>query len=176
MDAWSGPFYAAALLLAGAGAAKVWDPVNTVGALRTMGITVRPLAVRVGGAIEVVVGLAAIVTGAMLPALLVAASYLVFTAFVAVALHRDLPIGSCGCFGKVDTPPSPIHLVVNLAAAAVAVIVALGDPIPLADVLGDQPAAGIPFVVLTVVAAGSAFLALTALPRLQQAVREVRSR
>jgi hypothetical protein len=138
MDAWSGPFSAAALLLAGAGAMKAWDPVNTVGALRARGITVPPLAVRAGGVVELVIGIAAIVTGAAVPALLVAASYLAFTVFVAVALHRHLPIGSCGCFGKIETPPSAVHLVVNVAAAAVAVIVALGDPIPLADVLADQ--------------------------------------
>lgn len=176
MDAWSGPFYAAALLLAAAGAAKAWDPVNTVGALRAMGIAVPPVAVRIGGAVELVIGIAAIVTGATVPALLVAASYLLFTAFVAVALHRRFPIGSCGCFGKIETPPSVIHLVVDLAAAAVALVVAFGDPIPLADVLADQPALGIPFVAFVVIAAGSAFLALTELPRLQQTVREVRTR
>ena len=30
------------------------------------------------------------------------------------------PISSCGCFGKVDTPPSVVHVVLDVAAAAVA--------------------------------------------------------
>ena len=31
--------------------------------------------------------------------------------FVAVALRSGAPISSCGCFGKVDTPPSVVHVV-----------------------------------------------------------------
>jgi hypothetical protein len=171
MDAWAGPLYAAALLLAVAGGAKVVDPAATVGALRALGRPVPAGVVRIGGGVEAVIGAWAIVTGAAIPVLLVAASYLGFSAFVAVALRRGTPIGSCGCFGKVDTPPSPIHLVIDLAAAAVAVAVAFGGPLPIADVLADQPAFGLPFVAFTVIATGCAFLALTALPRLQRAVR-----
>jgi hypothetical protein len=174
MDAWSGPFFAAALLLAAAGALKVHDPTNTVGALRALGRPVPPLVVRLGGAVELGIGVWAVVAGSAVPALLVAASYVAFTGFVAVALLRRAPIGSCGCFGKVDTPPSAMHVVVNLGAVVAAVAVALGGPVPLADVLADQPAAGVPFVVFTLVAAGGAFLALTALPRLRLVAREVR--
>jgi hypothetical protein len=171
MDAWAGPFAAATLLLAAAGAAKAHDPATTVGALRAAGRPVPPGVVRAGGAVELGIALWALVTGALLPALLVAASYLAFTGFVVVALRRRTPIGSCGCFGKVDTPPSVVHVVVNLGAAAAAVAVALGGPLPIADVLADQPAFGIPFAALTLTATACAFLALTALPQLQQAVR-----
>jgi hypothetical protein len=166
MGAWAGPFLVAAVLLAGAGVAKAWDPATTVGALRAAGLAVPPVGVRIAGGVEAVVALAAASTGAPVLAALVALSYLAFTGFVVFALVRHIPIGSCGCFGKVDTPPSGLHVVINLAAAGSAVAVALGDGGGLASVLGDQPMAGVPFVVLVAVGAYAAFAALTVVPQL----------
>ena len=117
MGAWAGPFLIAALLLAAAGVAKVVDPANAVGALRAFGVPVAPAVVRVVGAVEAALAVSAVVTGAAVLAVAVAASYLLFTGFVLMALVRDCPIGSCGCFGKVDTPPSVLHVVVNLGAS-----------------------------------------------------------
>ena len=54
-------------------------------------------------------------------AALVAVSYLAFAGFVIVALRSGAPISSCGCFGKVDTPPSVVHVVLDVAFAGVAV-------------------------------------------------------
>jgi len=167
MGAWAGPFLIAALLLAVAGAAKVIDPTTTVGALRKLGLPASATAVRVGGAVEVVLAVGAVLTGAPVLAGLVAVSYLLFTAFVLVALGRGLPIGSCGCFGKVDTPPSVLHVVVNLAAVAAAIGVALGDGTGIADVLADQPLAGVPFLLLVAVGGYAAFTALTVVPQLR---------
>jgi len=167
MGAWAGPFLIATLLLAGAGVAKVLDPAPTTGALRRSGLPVGPVAVRVGGAVEVLIAVVAAVGGARVPALLVAASYLVFTAFVALALVRHLPIGSCGCFGRVDTPPSVLHLVVNVGAAVAAIAVATGAGGGLGGVLAAQPLAGVPFVLLVVVGAYAAFTALTVVPQLR---------
>ena len=167
MGAWAGPFLIAALLLAAAGAAKVIDPTTTVGALRKLGLPAPPTAVRVGGAVEVALAVGAVLTGAPVLAALVAVSYLLFTAFVLVALGRGLPIGSCGCFGKVDTPPSVLHVVVNLAAVTAAIGVALGDGTGIADVLADQPLAGVPFLLLVAVGGYAAFTALTVVPQLR---------
>src|SRR4051794_33916874 len=125
MGAWAGPFLVAALLLTAAGALKAWDPTNTVGALRKAGLPAAPGLVRAGGVVEVVIGVTAVVTGAPAAAALVALSYALFTAFVVYALVRHLPIGSCGCFGKVDTPPSAVHIVLNLGAIVVATAVAV---------------------------------------------------
>jgi len=167
MGAWAGPFLIAALLLAAAGAAKVIDPTTTVGALRKLGLPAPAAAVRVGGAVEVALAVGAVLTGAPVLAALVAVSYLLFTAFVLVALGRGLPIGSCGCFGKVDTPPSVLHVVVNLAAVTAAIGVALGDGTGIADVLADQPLAGVPFLLLVAVGGYAAFTALTVVPQLR---------
>jgi hypothetical protein len=167
MGAWAGPFLVAALLLTVAGALKALDPVTTTGALRGAGLPVPAPVVRVGGVVEVVVGGAAIASGSAVAASLVAVSFLVFTGFVVLALVRHLPIGSCGCFGKVDTPPSPIHVVVNLGAVVTAIAVALGPGGGIGSVLADQDLLGIPFLLLVGTATYLVFLALTALPQLR---------
>ncbi len=166
MGAWAGPFLVAALLLTAAGALKAYDPVNTVGALRRAGIPVPPIVVRIGGALEVAIGIAAIITGGAVAAALVAVSYLLFTGFVVFALVRHLPIGSCGCFGKIDTPPSLVHVVLNVGAIVTATAVALGPGGGIGSILSDQELAGLPFLLLVATATYLAFLALTALPQL----------
>jgi hypothetical protein len=166
MGAWSGPFLIAAVLLAGAGVAKVVDPVMTVGALRAAGLPIGPTAVRVGGAVEAGIAVAAAITGEPALALMVAASYLAFAGFVAFALVRRLPVGSCGCFGRVDSPPSLLHVVINVGAAVSAVAVAMHDGGGLAATLRGQPLAGVPFLVLVGVGVYAAITALTVVPAL----------
>jgi hypothetical protein len=167
MGVWAGPFLIAVVLLAGAGAAKVHDPSATVGALRGFGVRVPPMAVRAGGALEVLIAGVAGVTGHPVAVLAVAASYALFTAFVVVARARRLPIGSCGCFGKVDTPPSGLHVVVNLGAVVAATGVAARGGGDLGDVVGGQPLAAVPMFVLVLVGAYAAFTALTTVPQLR---------
>ncbi len=106
-------------------------------------------------------------------AALVAASYLAFAGFVLVALRTRAPISSCGCFGKVDTPPSVVHVVIDLAAAAVAIGAAIVGDVALPDVLGDQPLLGLPFLLLVVIGSSLVFLAFTSLPKTMAVVREV---
>jgi hypothetical protein len=167
MGVWAGPFLIAAVLLAGAGAAKAIDPAATVGALRGFGVPVSAAAVRVGGMVEVGIALVAATTGDPVAALALAASYLAFTAFVVAARVRRLPIGSCGCFGKVDTPPSALHVLVNLGAATAAIGVAAAGGGGLGAALAAQPLGAVPFVVLVLVGAYAAFTALTVVPQLR---------
>lgn len=175
MSILAGPFAIFSALLAVGGALKAVDPGDTAHALGALGLPHTRLLVRAGGVAEVVVGVGALVVGGPVFAGLVAASYLAFTAFVVVALRRGAPISSCGCFGKVDTPPSSVHVVIDLAAAAIATVVAVaGDPVALPDVLRDQPLAGVPFVLLVLTGMYAAFLAFTALPKTLAAVRVVR--
>ena len=117
----------AAGVLAYAGAAKVIDPVMTAGALRMMGLPVRPWIVRVGAVGEVALALAAVVWGGGELWAAVGLSYTVFAGFVVVALLSGRPMGSCGCFGRVDIPPSWLHVVVNAALGAAASIEALEE-------------------------------------------------
>jgi hypothetical protein len=174
----AGPFAIAAVLLAVGGAAKAMRPRDTAHALGAVGLTFPRIfparvAVRVGGAIEAVIGVAALLVGGPVLCALVAASYLAFTGFVVVALRRGAPISSCGCFGKVDTPPSSVHVVVDAGFAAVAAGAVFAGGIALPDVLADQPLAGVPFVMLVVIGCALVFLAFSSLPKTMAAVREV---
>ena len=175
MSVFAGPFVIAAALIAVGGAFKAIDPTDTAHALREMGLPNATLLVRAGGVAEVVIGVGALAVGGPVFAMLVALSYLAFAAFVTLALRSGSPISSCGCFGKVDTPPSPIHLVIDLFAAGVAVTVAVaGDAVALPDVLTDQPMLGIPFIVLALTGIYLVFLSFTALPKTLAAARVVR--
>ena len=131
------------------------------------------VAVRIGGAIEVVIGAAALIVGGPVLCALVALSYLAFAGFVVVALRTGAPISSCGCFGKVDTPPSVVHVVLDLAFAGVAAAAAFTGDVALPDVLGDQPLAGVPFLMLLAIGCSLVFLAFSSLPKTMAAVREV---
>lgn len=174
MGAWSGPFLIAVALLATAGVAKAIRPRDTAHALRGMGLPVSPTLVRLGGVAEVVISIAAALTGDPIWAGLVAASYLAFTGFVVVALVRHAPISSCGCFGRADTPPSFVHIAVNLAAAVSASAVAVGDGGGIVSVLRDQPVAGLPMLMLTAVGVYATLTALTVLPQLERLRTESR--
>jgi hypothetical protein len=124
---------AAALLLLVAGGAKVADPTRTAGALAALGWTVPPAVVRVGAFAEAVLGAAGVVVGGVPVAALVALSYACFAGFVALALRSGTPVGTCGCFGRADTPPRAGHVAANLALAAGATFAAVTDPVPLVD-------------------------------------------
>jgi len=152
-----GPAMAGAALLALAGALKLLDPTMTVGALHRLGLPSGPLLVRSGAGAELALGVLAIVVGGGIW-WLVAASYLAFSVFVGLALGRRSPIGSCGCFGRADTPPRPRHLVLNLLLAAWAVAAARALDGSVLDELERRPAGG----ALAVVAAAVLLVVLHA--------------
>jgi hypothetical protein len=131
---------AGGLLLLAAGAAKVAEPRRTVGALRALGWPSSPVLVRMAAAAEALLGAAALVVGGPVVGVLVAASYLGFAMFTAVALRSGKPIGSCGCFGEADTPPQPLHVAVNLVLAAGGLATAFGGAVPVVE----QPLAVLP--------------------------------
>ena len=98
--------------------------------------------VRLVGASEAAAGVAALFLGG-------AAAWavgLLYAVFAAVALRALLAgAGSCGCFGRLDAPPSRIHVLGNLVLAGVS-FAAAGAPAPpipaIMQVMGDSPAAG----------------------------------
>lgn len=159
----SGPFLAAAVLLAVGGAPKLVRPASTAGALDSLRLPASPVLVRLLGAAELAIAAAALVTGSRLSAVLLATAYAGFAAFVALALARPGLLKSCGCFGRPDTPPTVAHLVVNVAAAAVAAAVAAGGGTSI-DLAGS-PLLGLPFLGLTAICAWFGYLALALLPR-----------
>lgn len=118
-------------LLGASGVAKLVDPEPTTGAMRVTRLPSSNSVSRVLGATEVVVAGGALVTGGMF---VIAATglYLAFGVFTFVALAKRMPLRSCGCFGREDTPPSVVHVVFNASAAlALASLPILGlDPVP----------------------------------------------
>jgi hypothetical protein len=165
MPALTGPALTAALLLVFAGAAKAVDPAMTVGALRALGLPSSRTWVRVGAAAEVLVGLLAAAAGWAWVWWLVAASYLAFAAFVIAALRAGTMVGSCGCFGREDTPPHPVHVVVDgalAATAAAAAVLGIGAPL---DAIADAPAKGSVVAGLSVLSVLVLYVVLVDLPR-----------
>jgi hypothetical protein len=130
-DMWSvagGPFLAASGLLVLAGVPKLKDPMPLVRALRSARLPASRGLVRALAVVEVVVGVSAVVHPGRLTGTAVSASYLVFTAFVALTLRRGGVLGSCGCFGRPDTPPTVVHLAVTAAFAAAAGALVMAPP------------------------------------------------
>jgi uncharacterized membrane protein len=161
-----GPFAIASVLLVVAGALKAVRPHDTAHALRALGLPGSETVVRAGGVVEVALGVAALVIAdAVVVPALVALSYAVFSAFVLFALVRRLPISSCGCFGKVDTPPSTLHVGVAVGAciAALGMVFDASDA-PL-DVVSEQGLDGAVFAVLVAIGVLAGFAVLTLLPR-----------
>ena len=176
MSVLAGPFAIAAVVLALGGAFKALEPADTAHALGVVGLPASRTLVRVGGALEAILAVGALVTGNPVLAALVAVSYAALRRRRRRRAAVGQPISSCGCFGKVDTPPSALHVVLNLAAAGVAAgaVFVGASEINLPDVLADQPLLGIPFVLLVAIGVGLVFLALTALPKTLAAARSVR--
>ena len=169
----AGPFLVTVALLAAGGASKVIRPTSTARALGEMGLPARPTLVRIGAAAELAVAAGALAGAGRPFAFLVAASYLGFAVFVGAALRRGVPLSSCGCFGVQDTPPTLVHVGINLAAAGVAGAVALGGSgggglAELTAMDGSLLLRGA-FVVLTATSVWFTYVALTVLPKLQGA-------
>ncbi len=169
MNVLAGPATAAAVLLVVGGASKVVRPGTTTKALEALRLPGRPAAVRLLAVAEIGIGVAAVAAGGRLAWSLVAASYLGFAGFVLLAMSRKGAAQSCGCFGAPGTPPTAAHVLVTLAASAVALATAFGSqPGPLQDALADQPLMGLPFVVLTGCCVWFAYAAVAVLPRTSQ--------
>ena len=162
----TGPLAVAAVLLVLAGAPKVGAPADLRRALTAVGLRVPGAAVRVGGAAEVALGLAALVVTSRVLALAVALSYAAFTAFVLLALSRGWPLSSCGCFGREDTPPSGAHAVVTGALAVLGLLGAGTGAPALLPAAVDGGVAGLLLVALVALGVVLAWQALVALPRL----------
>ena len=172
MTTLAGPLAIAAVLLIVGGIAKARTPGDTARALDAVGIPASARVVRAGAVVEVLVGAGALLVPSPVFAALVAVSYLAFAAFVIQALRAGSPISSCGCFGKIDTPPSRVHVVIDGAVAVLAAVVAIaGTDVSMPTILPDQPLVGIPFAMLVGIGSGLVFLAFTSLPRTFAAIR-----
>ena len=113
-------------LLAASGTAKLIDPAPTTGAMRAARLPAGDLLTYALGACEIVVGLGGLALGGV-TAGAAALLYAGFTVFTFAAVRKRIPIQSCGCFGREDTPPSVIHVAYDATAAAAIGFVALNN-------------------------------------------------
>ncbi len=164
MSALAGPLYVVTGVLLVAGLAKVTAPSPTATALRILRVPAPLTSARLLGIAEIVLAVAAIVSGAAVLWALVAVAYAAFTVFVLWALQADEAVGSCGCFGQEDTPPTPGHAAFNAAAAALAGL-AVSDPVRL-EAFDGTAVEGILLVVLVLTGVSLSVLSMTRLPRL----------
>lgn len=167
MPALIAPFLAMAGVVVAAGGAKALRPADTARALRQLGWPGSPLLVRCLGAVEIVLGVGAAISGNRIAAALLAFSYLAFAAFVVAALRKGGAVSSCGCFGRPDTPPTVSHLLVVLAGAFVGTAVAVR---PGAGLTALSGARGVLVVLLAGIVGWLAVLSMTLLPRLRAVV------
>ena len=128
---------AAAILLVVAGSQKLVDPYPTATAVRQARLPAAAALIRAGGLSEVALGAWFIVAGNAAASGAIAAAYLAFAGFVAVAMAKGID-GSCGCFGRSDTPPTWLHVVINVALAIVAVSYATGAATSPLDALTES--------------------------------------
>lgn len=122
------------LLLIATGLAKLVRPHDVEKALSQLGLPrLGGIGYLIGGA-EVVVGTAAL----FFPPVLVAQAvlYAGFALWVIWALRSDVPLASCGCLGRDDTPPTVAHVVLNLIAFSVSSLAAFGVPLDLSGGFG----------------------------------------
>ena len=178
-----GLFLVAAGLLVVAGVAKAARPDDTARAMAALlpgSPPLRPVRwlVRAGAVAEAALGVVAIAVPRPLTAALVACSYVAFAGVVAVARWRGGPLATCGCFGRPDTPPTALHLVLNLVLAGAALAVAVDAPSTgtLAAQLARMPWAGVPLLFASAVGLWLTGLALSALAALTAARRPGRPR
>jgi hypothetical protein len=171
MDGAVVPALVAAGILALAGAMKVVDPRMTVGALREMGLPSSPELVRLLALGELVLGVLAVIVGGTVVWTLVAASYIAFGIFVVAALRADSPIGSCGCFGRADTPPHWLHVVIDVGIwLAVVTWVARMEQAPI-DELADHGGDGIVAVAASLAIIAFVYAGFTGAARASRATR-----
>lgn len=145
-----------------AGAAKLSRPAPGVADL--LGFRAPTPLVRLVGGSEVAVGVAALLVGGPLAW----AVGLIYGSFAVVVLRAILAEArSCGCFGRLDAPPSWVHVGGNLALAAVSFVATAAGSAPVPAVvqeIGDSPVVGVALATEIVVVAGLSLVCFTALP------------
>lgn len=166
-----GLLHIAAIGLVVAGAVKISNQGPTVGALAGAGVPAGRWPVAALGLGEIVVGLGVLVAGGSWPANGLAALYLGFSAFIALALSRRGDSARCGCFGQSNAPPSRLHVVINLIVAGTGFALAATSAPSLSTVVGGQPAFGVPYLILVGTGSAALYLILDRLPELQAAVQ-----
>lgn len=120
-------------LLIVTGVAKAARPADTARGLRELGIPGGLLFVRLLAIGEIGLGTWVLTTMNFRALILQGVLYSLFGLWVWFAIRLDVPMASCGCLGREDTPPYLGHLIMNVVAAMTSVAVAGFDGRWLSD-------------------------------------------
>jgi hypothetical protein len=119
------------LLLIVTGVAKLRRPNDTARALAAMLLPFPGLLTRLVAIAEVAIGAGALVVGTPILFAGQALLYALFLGWVATALAKGVPIASCGCLGREDTPPYVGHLILNVFGVLASVGAAITGTMPV---------------------------------------------
>lgn len=158
-------------LLAFSGIAKLADPDPTTGAMRAARLPAAGWISRGLGLIEAVVAVVAVVALGIGGVAVAAAAllYLSFSVFTFAAVRNRIPVQSCGCFGREDTPPSGVHVVFNALSTVALVFLAITTTPP---VDWSMPVVEtLLYLGFAVIGVAISLLLLTRLPRLRDLTR-----
>lgn len=169
-DVMAAPYFLAAALLVLSGVAKVRRPGPASRALAAAGLPSGWGTVRVLGTAEFAVGALAVALPNPPVAMALAAFYGAFALFVGYVLAARIPAASCGCAGGREAPPSILHVVLDLFAAAAAVVIAYDPPPNVVRFALGAPLHGLPLVALLGATGYLAVLATSLRPDLRRLV------
>lgn len=162
MSALAGLLHLVALVLVVSGAQKVVRPAPAAAAMVSAGVRVPPrLHAAAGTALgvgEAATGLAVFAAPTPAAAAWLGLAYLALAGFVLLLRRRDSGAG-CGCFGAATTPPTHVHVALDLVAAVVAFTAATTDVPDIVEVVQEGAGVAVPYAVLLGVGAALVLLA-----------------
>jgi hypothetical protein len=162
-------FFMATSILVVAGVEKARRPRPTTQALYTAGLPGSDAGVRALGAAEIVIGAAALIRPAPWSAVAVATLYLLFAGVVTFLLVARPGAASCGCAGSKETPPSWLHVGMNLAASCIGVAAAVVGVPSLVNTISTLGLAALPAAIGLVTAGWLVSVVVAEVPRATRA-------
>lgn len=168
-------FFVASALLFASGVLKLRHPGSVEPLLAILRIPTVLRRGRLVGLAEAWLGATAVITAWRPLIIAEAATFAFFAILIGYVLVARIPLASCGCAGARQTPPSLIHVGVDLAAAGAAASAALTHPGSLAAMWPRLEWFGIPTAVGVTAAVGLLFAVLGPLADLLQACTRIRA-
>ncbi len=167
----AGPVAVAALVLAVGGVYKLRDPGPTASMFATLGLPASPVLVRFVGAVEIAAGATAFLVGGPVATGTVAVLFTAFTLITLRLVRLGDAAASCGCFGRLSSRPSLVHVGVDAVAAGVAAVGAVTGTPGFVELQPDLPGAGLAQLLLVAVGTWLVVVTLTVLPDTLAAAR-----
>lgn len=145
-----------ALVLVAGGVLKLRDPRPTRDMLDLFGIPGADVVAHATAAVEVAIGVIAVLFGGEVVAFVIAALYGEFAVMMVLLIRKGDAAQSCGCFGSLSASPSWRHVIINVGMALMAAVAGFAGVRGVVDYRTELDAGGVPQ--LLAVLAGSALV------------------